>query len=180
MIRGQVVLAGVALTGLALVVTQLSAGGGSFKDALMKYVADIKAGKGSPDAAVKASGGDLEEIMHTLKPASKGGLKAGKIETGIEKKIQSIAREGASKADVAAAADLQELAAIVEAVANVTEKVPNDKGKKKAGQWKEFSGAMIDGAKKLSAAAKAGSAADIKAAAVIINNSCNGCHSNFR
>ena len=180
MIRGQVVLAGVALTGLALIVTQLPAGGGGFKEALQKYIADIKAGKGTPDAAIKASAGDLEEIMHSLKPASKGGLKAGKIETGIEKKVQAIAREGASKADVAAAADLQELAAIVEAVARVTEAVPNDKGKKKLAQWKEYSSAMADGAKKLVTAAKAGSAAEIKTAVTAINNSCNGCHSSFR
>ncbi len=176
--RNKFVVAGLLTVGLAFAASQLVAqGDGDLHKVVLKLGADIKAGK-TPKIADAAKAADLEEWMHTMKPSKNKGLKIGSID-GIEKALQTISRDGPSKAQIAGAKDLEEVGYILQGLGQVFEALPTSKGKKEKA-WKGFTDAMVDGGKKLSVAAKGGNGADIQAAAKVANQACVGCHSKYK
>jgi hypothetical protein len=123
-------------------------------------------------------------IAKKKKPGGIGVGKEGEIQPdGIELKINAIARDGITKDTLE-----KERTALVRA-GNVTQGVAHfavakppekDEGKKTKAAWKEWSEKMLVGAQEFTAAAKSGSAADVRKAATNLKNSCDGCHAIFK
>ncbi len=131
---------------------------------------------------------DLDDLMHSFKPRNKKGLGVGSksgvvVPDGIEQKLNAIARDGITPAQLGKEGEaLNEAAWMTGAIAAVTKyKAPErDKGKKKRSKWIEWAESTRDGAIELAAAAKSKDVNAVKAAAIKVNNGCNNCHMVFR
>jgi hypothetical protein len=166
------------------------------KDALDKIAKSLETGDeagGKKQAAALAKKLDeLNDVMHGFKPrnAKKGvkgigvGAKPGVVSPdGIEQKVNAIARDGITatelkKEGAAIAEAMWQTAAIAEIAA--VKGPEKDSGKKTKAAWSKFVDEMRAGARELATAAKGDSVANVKTAAIKLNNSCNGCHMIFR
>ncbi len=160
--------------------------------ALEKIAAALEKGdSGTAETQAKALAKkieDLDAIMHGFKPRSKKGLGVGSkkgvvVPDGIELKLNAIARDGITKAQLKREGkNLGEAAWMTAAIAEVTIHRPGDavKGAAKQAKWKEFSEGMRDAAKELAAAAKDDNIPGVKSAAVKVKTRCDSCHSDFR
>lgn len=150
---------------------------------LAKAIADGKDGKDLA-AAMKKKYEDLGPIMHIYKPSPKGGIGIGKKAAGdgMELKIINLGKR-ISAADAAKEKDdIIKIGHLNVAIAEVTALYApaKPKGGKGAKDWKQHCEDQKKASLDLVAAAKAGTAAKIKAAANNLNNACNNCHSDFR
>ena len=179
--------AGAALVAMSFLLGQAVAGGAK-GDGVKKIVELIK--KGDNAGAKKAAqeyakaNTDLDDLMHLMKPAAKGGIEVLGNKTGIEQTLIKVARDVPSAADMTKnAAVYAEMGHYATAIALVTEASAKSQkfgGKKTEKEWNELSKAMHEGGIKLGEAGKAKSGADVKTAASKINGSCNSCHTTFR
>jgi cytochrome c556 len=191
--RARVTAAGLAL---ALGVWFVTASGGrtadddedkqAIKDAqqALTKLMDTMAKGGNTAAEVKAirdKFGELKPIMYAaFKPRKNGGMGIGPPGQGdgIELKIISLGKRALQKPDVAKwQDDLQKIADVSKAIAEVADLYPP---KKDAEKWKQYDTEMRKGAEELARAAKGGDPKAIKNAANNLNASCSNCHSDFR
>lgn len=159
---------------------------------VLKIAAAFKASKddGMKEAAAMSKKLDsLEAVMHAFKTRKKGGFGVGDTPgaitpDGIELYINMLQRDGITPTALEKNGKaVEDLAYATAAVAEVTKHFNNKdfgKGKKTKKDWQEFSDKMRDGSLKLAAAAKSKGAAEVKAAAKVVNDACNACHSIFR
>jgi hypothetical protein len=161
----------------------------------VQKVADALA-KGETEQAKKtaadiAKANELEEVMSLMQPRRANskkpvfgvGSKAGAITPdGIESKIMALAKKVDAKQLDKESAALVEMASRVQAIAEIASaKAPEkDEGQKKKKDWLEWTAEMQKSAKELADAAKDKQAAQVKAAAVKLNSTCNNCHGVFR
>lgn len=152
---------------------------------LAKKIADGK--DVSKDAAgIKKKYEELNTVMHAYKPSPKGGIGTGlepKAGDGIELKIINLGKRALPPATLdKEKGALVKLGHINIAMAEITMHYApaKPKGGKGPKDWKQYTTDMKNASIELVKAAKAGKAADIKAAANNLNNACNNCHSDFR
>jgi hypothetical protein len=157
----------------------------SVRDALLKITAALERGDGAAarsQAKALAAKVQLVDIFDLLRLRSKGGLGVGKSAKanpdGIELKLVKLGRDPLDQATVdREAAELETMAYRVAAMAEVVvlkpaKSIPESK-------WIKFAREMRAAAAELAGAAKGRSPVEIQKAAVKINASCNGCHSEF-
>ena len=160
----------------------------TLKDGVLKIAAAVKKGDtASADvqaAALAKKVDDLDDLMHLFKKRDKGGIglgaKAGSVmPDGIEPKLISMEKNTLSASALKSEAEsLEEMGYVIAAMAKVTRLKPPAKSKGK--DWNGWCDDLVVSGTKLSAAAKSQSAADLKAVAKKINESCNACHSTYR
>jgi hypothetical protein len=138
--------------------------------------------------AAKAANGDIEEIMHAFKLRTKSGIGIGTkanpgAPDGIEKKIDSIVRDGITPALLKKEGEaLTRTGYVIAAVGHIAVAAApaKDEGKKKSSDWVEWSKNMVKSSEAFTTAAKSMSAAELKAAASKIKQSCDSCHAVFK
>jgi hypothetical protein len=136
---------------------------------------------------------ELRHIMNVFKPRNKdaevSGIGVGDnpgeiLPDGIDQKILRMAgKVGVTDKDIAKAAALKRMSAIVAAVAAAAVNKPNDKAQKNAAtiqNWKDWSKEMHDSAQDLSKALEAKDRSQAKAAVVKLHDTCVKCHEKFR
>jgi hypothetical protein len=141
--------------------------------------------KAAADAAQKYT---YEDIMHSFKPRKKKGIGVGPkadviVPDGIELKINALARDGITAAGMKKEGDaLVRAGYVTQAIATFANAKPwmPDQGKKTKAAWMEWSGKMIAVSQEFTAAAKTGSAAEVKAAASKLKDTCDSCHIIFK
>jgi hypothetical protein len=123
---------------------------------------------------------DLKAVMTIFKPRDKGGLGVGPKAKGdgIELKIISLGKRALAKADLAKQqSDLEQIARVSKAMAEVADQYPQPKNQK---MWTQFDEEMRKGADELMQAARSGDPKAVKTAANNLNASCTNCHATFR
>jgi hypothetical protein len=165
-----------------------TAGGKDLKDSVLKIAAAVKKGDTSDAdkqaAALAKKVDDLADAMDLFKKRDKGGIGVGSkagvaVPDGIESKIQNLGKTAPSATTLKTEGGaLEEMGFAITALGMVTKNKPAAKAKGK--DWTGWCDDIIDGGKKLSAAAKSQNAADLKTIADKINKSCNACHSTYR
>jgi hypothetical protein len=184
-------VAGITLLSTALALAGDKAMLDDEMNAAINAVAD-KIEKGDLAAAQKAAKDlakhDLEDIMHTMKLRKQKGIGVGPKKEeiqpdGVELKINAIARDGVTVADLskegpalARAGRVSGAVALV-ALAMTPEK---DDGKKKKSDWIEWATGMAKASEEFSAAAKASDAPALKKAANKLKTQCDSCHMVFK
>ena len=130
---------------------------------------------------------DIVEVMDLFKPRSKGGIgvgaKAGAVvPDGIEQFLLKIGRDTPTAKEMKDTAALTRMAYVSGAIAEVAHaKVPDkDLGKKTRKAWMGYSKEFRESWSDMVTAAKGKSAAQVKTAAVKMNNSCANCHGVFK
>jgi hypothetical protein len=165
-----------------------AAGGDGPKGDVVKIAAAVSSGDLAAAkklaAGVAGKADDIEDVMHLFATKKKGGIawKGAKDSEGIEMKVREVARDG-PKNIAKETALFQELADNTIAIGLVAEAWTSkvkDKGKQTRKAWEQYSADMLTAAQGLSKAVKSKGAADVKAAATKLNNSCNACHADFR
>lgn len=167
-------------------------------DAVSKLAGDVSGGKDAKAiqaAAMKIAKGPADqdvylvmEIFSKRKSTGKGGVgigdKIGAITPdGIEAKLINMARrvsdDDVGKDSKALQEAMMKTAAAAAATAHLApSKV--QKNKSDMAKWQNFSKSMYDGSLALAKALKSGDKKASKAAAKTLNNSCVGCHNDFR
>jgi ribosomal protein S20 len=139
-----------------------------------------KAGAEKLTEAAAKKADETEIVMDMFKIKKKGGIGVGPKETdGIDVMLRGISRDGPK--DVAKNAEMyEEMAYHTAALAHITAKVPNDKGKKDLKTWNKYCEEMAKGSTDLAKAAVAKAAQDVKTAATQVYAACNNCHSKFK
>lgn len=141
--------------------------------------ADAAKGLASPKAdpgAVKAAAGkfDLEDVMNPFKVTKVGGL-------GMEKDIRD-----AVKGTAVDPKTVELIGARSAALAEITEKMPNDKAKTNpamTAKWEKFAKDMATQGKALAAEGAKGAKADAKTVQATfkkLDAACTNCHNDFR
>jgi hypothetical protein len=131
---------------------------------------------------------EIDKVMHGFKPRTKNGIgvgeKAGAVmPDSIELKIIDLGKRKLTeiKPELAKkSADLQRMAEITRAIAEVNEFYAPTAGKKNPKLYKKFNDDMKKTSKDLIEAIKMADAEKVKAAATSLNKSCNECHAEFR
>jgi hypothetical protein len=176
------------MLGLLLLSEPGTAGGKDLKDSVLKIAAAVKKGDTSDAdkqaAALAKKVEDLADAMDLFKKRDKGGIGVGSkagvaVPDGIESKVQNLSKEAPSATTLKKEGEaLEEMGYAIAALGMVAKGKPAPKTKGK--DWSGWCDDIIDGGKKLSAAAKSQNAADLKTIAGKINNACNACHSAYR
>lgn len=141
-----------------------------------------KAGAGKLAEAVVKETKDIETeiVMDMFKIKKKGGIGVGPKDTdGIDAMLRVISRD-APKDLGKNAAMYEEMAYHTAALALITAKLPNDKGKKDMKNWNKFCDEMSEASAKLAKAATGMGAQNVKTAASQLYAACNSCHSKFK
>jgi hypothetical protein len=176
------------MLGLMFLAEPSNAGGGGPKDNVLKIAEAVKKGNASDAdkqaAAFSKKVEDLADVMDLFKKRDKGGIGVGAkagvaVPDGVEAKIQNLSKEAPSATTLKKESEaLEDMGYVIAAVGMVTKGKPPAKTKGK--DWSGWCDEIIEGGKKLSAAAKGSNAADLKTIAGKINNACNACHSAYR
>lgn len=174
----------------------LTAGTGSADDKTLKAaqdavakVADLLAKNdeaGAKAAAAEARKAyDLDDIMSVFKARGKKGVGVGPTPGAIkpdhiESYFQNMEKRPPAQKDASAVERAANLSAAVALI--VVDKCPVEKKEKDKDpkEWKQWSEDMRKSSLELAQALKAYKAADIKAAAKKVNESCINCHGPFR
>jgi hypothetical protein len=134
---------------------------------------------------------DVMGVFKLRKTEGKGtsGIGIGKtpgaiLPDGIEAKILNLSK-AVRKGDLEKADDLKRMAEIAAAVAGITIHMPNEDAKKTqqdTKKWQEYSKDMHDASKELikSLDGKSSNPAQVKAAALKLQNACTACHNDYR
>ncbi len=136
--------------------------------------------------AIRKKYDDLNTIMHAYKPSPKGGIGTGlepKAGDGIEIKLINLGKRALPAATLAKEKDALLKSAYVNlAIGEITMHYAPEKprGGKGAKEWKQFTEDMNKGTKELIQALKDANPANVKKAALDVNNACQNCHSDFR
>ena len=149
---------------------------------LAKALEDGKDGKDAV-ARMKKKYDELGTIMYAYKSRAKKGIGIGPEGASIETRLQTFARRAPSATELKSnKEDLVKMGYINAAIADVTMLYVPAKPKdgKGAKEWKQYSTDMKKASLELIDAIKSGVPAQVKKAALNLNNSCNSCHSDFR
>ena len=135
---------------------------------------------------------DLIDVMGVFKMRKKdgkgtSGLGVGKVPgailpDGIEAKILNLSKR-VQPTDLQKAADLKRMAEVAAAVAGIAVHMPNDdakKSKETTKKWQDYSKDMHDASKDLIKSLDGKNPAQIKEAALKLQNACTACHNDFR
>jgi len=135
---------------------------------------------------------DLLDVMSVFKLRKKegkgvSGLGVGNqpgaiVPDGIEAKILNLSKR-VQPADLGKAADLKRMAEISAAVAGIAVHMPNDDAKKTkeaTKKWQDYSKDMHDASKDLIKSLDGKNPAQVKEAALKLQNACTACHNDFR
>lgn len=180
--------------GLYLAAPSLQAGGDEqFKTAILQVTEHVKKGEKDKAAAVAQSTAKkieyLEDVMHFLKPRTKGGFGVGEksdgvFPDGIELKLIAMSRDAPSAVKLAKEAKaIEEMSYRLAGLAEITIAAApkSDSGAKKKADWIRWATDMRTDSLALAKSVQGTPApADVKAAAEKLNASCNNCHAVFR
>lgn len=138
-------------------------------------IIQVMEGKLKPDE-VKKKYPELKPLMWSFKPSAKGGIGAGPRggADSIEQKIIILSKGRRDDPAV-----LEKIAQVSKAMADIADQYPPKKAAD-VPKWKKYNDEMRQGAEELAKAAKAKDNAAIKKAAGALNDSCKGCHGDFR
>jgi len=139
------------------------------------------------EAWVKEAKPDLEDVMGLLKKRMKDGsggfgigkTATGKLDDGIEARIEKLAKAGPSDGDLMNKADLIQALNRTRAIAAIAKASGTNKAGA-AAKWQDFVKRMAEGSDDLSKAIESGKAKEIKKAANNLHSSCVDCHAEFR
>jgi hypothetical protein len=167
------------------------------KEAVLKLAGDLngKDGDVKKEAADVAAQHEIEFVMNLFKPRTTSPDKVSGIGVGAKPgtfKQDSIElflidlsnpKKPIPKPDLDAnQADLQKMAEVIVAVAELTPHYApkKDEAGKPIKDWLKFSADMQKQSKDLLSAVKSGDPKKVQKAALNLNSSCNGCHTEFR
>jgi hypothetical protein len=138
------------------------------------------------EAWVKEAKPDLDDVMGLLKKRMKDGTggfgigktATGKMDDGIEARIEKLAKAGLDEADLKNKADLIQALNRTKAIAAIAQATKTNKmGAKK---WQEYADRMDKGTDDLAKAIESGKVGEVKKAAKNLQSSCVDCHAEFR